>query len=436
MYSIVRARDFGLIIDAQIDGKDESSVQPYLEALVKEMDEEEINSEYGRYKVLEVISSDEDKLTLGRVPEFGDYISLKKSCTEIVLEQENMSEPDIDKAGQLEKEFDTLHERAPYKIHGSFYDEIKDGSWRAELIEDRDFETPEYVNSLEKAEIWLLENHPDYYMGCSIHQECKSGDFLCTAIPCVEYEKGLYETWNGRREYAESHLKELLERVGMEEKGHALGPVEHDEYGHWVGVSMDKEMMRDKHMEDKIPGKESPEKALERNTTQKDTVDKDFVIIWQRSDKAFVDLSHYRERGLEPQRSDFTPVYVGPKMASLDDVYSNFQNDSRTPDGYNARAVSVGDIITRNDNGKDRSYIVEPTGFKEVKDFTKDMYLVNGMIHDKQRMTPAEIEKFEDRYGVDIDGSKTIGSDGRAADALDRDSDGNGYADRYDEPER
>ena len=146
-----------------------------------------------------------------------------------------------------------------------------------------------------------------------------------------------------------------------------------------------------------------------------------------------MDLKYLKDRGIEPKRDDYTPVYIGEKVRSFDEAFDRFQNTKDTPSDYEARPVSVGDIITINDNGKDKSCYVEPVGFKEIKDFTKDMYLVNGMIHDKERMTPAEIEKFENIYGADIDNSKTIGSEGLAVDRMDRDLNGNGYADRYDE---
>ncbi|MBP3781710.1 MAG: hypothetical protein J6I68_00515 [Butyrivibrio sp.] len=428
MYSVIKARDFSLIMDKKIYGE-EGEITPYLTALVaknKGLDDDEFTS----YKVLEVIESDENQLTLGRIPEFGDYISLRNSCTEIVQAEEDMTPYRLNAAKELEEKFDALHRNAPYHIHGIFFEELGGDKSIPKILEEKDFEAPEWVKSLEDAEIWMLETHPDYYMGCTIAQRCNCGDFLATAMPCAEYDKKDYETWEGRRNYAQRKLNELGDKlVGSGSHIYKLGPVEHDQTGKVLGGDMDKEIMHDKHIEDNIPGKHMPEKELEKGE-----VDRDYFIIWQRDDMhSFVDLSYLKERGIEPQRGDYTPVYVGEKMASLDDIYSKFQNDAQTPSDYEARAVSVGDIITRNDNGRDRSYYVEPVGFKEVKDFTKDMYLVNGIIHDKQRMSPAEIEAFENRYDIDLDGSHTIGSEQKAVDVLDRDQNGNGYADRYDD---
>ena len=428
LYFKVRLRDYSLMLDAEIDGKEANSADPYLEALVKETQKSEPGDEHYHYKVLKILEEDENALTLGRIPEFGDYINPRMSCTEILKTQEMLTNEEILEADGLLEEFDNLHKKAPYHIHGIFCTEVDDMS--AKIIEERDFDVPSEINSLEKAEIWLINNHPDYHMGCSISQDCPSGNFMATAIPCAEYDEKHYKTWEGRRDYAEKRLQELWKKV-EDKSGIVLkvGKVEHDEKGNYIGEEYMNDLMRDKHIEDRIPGKAMPEKALEKNT-----VDKDYFIIWQRNDEhMFVDLEHLRSRGIEPVRGDYTPVYMGEKVASLDDVYANFQHTEDTPSDYTARSVSVGDIITKNDNGRERSYFVEPTGFKQVPDFTKDMYLVNGIIFDKQKMSQAEIEAFENRYGIDIDGSKTIGSDNRAVDIMDRDLNGNGYADRYDD---
>lgn len=48
------------------------------------------------------------------------------------------------------------------------------------------------AESLRDGERWLIENHPDMYMGGNVI--CENGDFACLAVPCEEYGKGNYET--------------------------------------------------------------------------------------------------------------------------------------------------------------------------------------------------------------------------------------------------
>lgn len=98
-----------------------------------------------------------------------------------------------------------------YTIHGSRYDETAIYyKW------DRDRKFPEYTriesaqyeveaNCLDEAEDWLIENHPEFYMGCSITNE--KGDFLMTPIPCCEYGYGNFETEAARIAYVRSYRR-------------------------------------------------------------------------------------------------------------------------------------------------------------------------------------------------------------------------------------
>lgn len=59
--------------------------------------------------------------------------------------------------------------------------------------------------SLDEAEGWLMENHPEAYMGASIVLE--NGDFAMFAVPCLEYGKGNFETKAARLEYARNTVR-------------------------------------------------------------------------------------------------------------------------------------------------------------------------------------------------------------------------------------
>lgn len=60
------------------------------------------------------------------------------------------------------------------------------------------------AETLDEAEGWLIENHPDMYMGASII--CENGDFSCIAVPCSEYGEGNYETTATRIDFVRRML--------------------------------------------------------------------------------------------------------------------------------------------------------------------------------------------------------------------------------------
>lgn len=63
------------------------------------------------------------------------------------------------------------------------------------------------ANNLDECEMWLLTNHPEYYMGASIVLDSKeTSEFLCTAVPDITYGEGMYETMLNRLAYAALRL--------------------------------------------------------------------------------------------------------------------------------------------------------------------------------------------------------------------------------------
>ena len=88
-------------------------------------------------------------------------------------------------------EWDTKKEFPRYELQG-------EQTWEIE------------ADTLRGGEKWLAENHPDMYMGASIY--CENGDFLCTAVPCMEYGKGNYETMAARVAFVNDKVMNYLRR--------------------------------------------------------------------------------------------------------------------------------------------------------------------------------------------------------------------------------
>ena len=134
----------------------------------------------------------------------------------------------------LKDEFNRIHEESPYKVIGrlfesdSFEESLNENTFfkRYEEIANSEKEWDlkdavlndgSKINSLDKCRMWMLENHPDYYMGMNAMQQCKSGDFLCMAVPCGEYQKGYYETFANRLKYAQQEADRLGVELGKSE---------------------------------------------------------------------------------------------------------------------------------------------------------------------------------------------------------------------------
>ena len=72
---------------------------------------------------------------------------------------------------------------------------------------------------MAQAEQWLLEHHPDYYMGATIKENVPNGRMMTIPRPGSRYySDGEYETLAGRR----SHTKWVCEQLGYQ-----LGPAEY-----------------------------------------------------------------------------------------------------------------------------------------------------------------------------------------------------------------
>ena len=103
------------------------------------------------------------------------------------------------------------------------YEEIA-GTERKFDLEGATLRNGTEVISLKTAEMWMLENHPDYMQGCCIVQKVdKNADFLMTAVPCNEYLDGYFENYENRRLYAERKAKQMGVVIGQETAKDVLG---------------------------------------------------------------------------------------------------------------------------------------------------------------------------------------------------------------------
>ena len=131
-------------------------------------------------------------------------------------------------AESLYSKFQELHRTSPYKIIGWLYDTkpfFSDWDTRKEypsyrLIPESKVEwrlKAKDATCIDNASEWLLKNHPDYWMGANIIQECPSGNFSMHAAPGAEYGRGNFETYAARNRFAKKEAKRRGVEVGPSE---------------------------------------------------------------------------------------------------------------------------------------------------------------------------------------------------------------------------
>lgn len=207
---------------AKVKITDYDMSEPYFVGTVSINRMPDYDNECYSFKALDIKTADHTK-AFGHSRDIikGDYFSADSDRL-TVMEYVGKDHPEYSKCVELEKEFDDIHKNAPYVITGRvFSDEPRDPNTRYKtynIIEEKEWK-PSEVHSLEDAEKWILENHPDYYMGFGVHQECPSGNLRYGAVPCAEYPDGMYENAENRRKYAEMRAEQL---------GVDIGPIEHE----------------------------------------------------------------------------------------------------------------------------------------------------------------------------------------------------------------
>lgn len=72
------------------------------------------------------------------------------------------------------------------------YDVVAEQTWKIE------------AQSLNDAEAWLAQNHPDMFMGSNI--SCENGDFAAMSVPGTFYGKGYFETQVARIAWVKKYI--------------------------------------------------------------------------------------------------------------------------------------------------------------------------------------------------------------------------------------
>ena len=183
---------------------------PYFKGIVS------INQPYARdegyhsFAVLRVDEFNTDGNMHKRPYEMGSYVSVRSDDISLY---EPIKEGDAfalyNECQQLQSDFNAIHSNASWHVSGRVYSETPkyyDYDKRRmfpyyDVVDEKEWDITD-AKSTQDCEKWLLENHPDYYMGCSIQQRCPSGDFLIMPAPSGEYPEGMFETIENRRKYA------------------------------------------------------------------------------------------------------------------------------------------------------------------------------------------------------------------------------------------
>lgn len=120
-----------------------------------------------------------------------------------------MYEPTQELIDQYNKCMDGITVRVNYRDYSDtmnkygMVEEIK-GTEVEEIVEG--------AHSLDEGYAWMIQNHPGQLMGVSI--STSSGDFSLHAVPCMEYEEGMYETRANREKYAAQEAERLNVKLG------------------------------------------------------------------------------------------------------------------------------------------------------------------------------------------------------------------------------
>ena len=186
--------------------------------------------------------------------EFGDF--LVKGSDEL----KNMAITYSPEADRLYKECQNLHENAPYIASGSLYtdqpvgkyaeyEEIP-GSEQTWNLKDEHLRDGSPIRSLDDGDRWILENHPAYYVGCGVYQDCPSGDIKFECDPRA-YGDGQFETVANRWAYAAEEAKRLGVTMGTKTWD--------DELTECLGADKDRIVYQTQH-----PGKKEPVAKAEK----------------------------------------------------------------------------------------------------------------------------------------------------------------------------
>ena len=130
----------------------------------------------------------------------GSYINLSTKSKEYSFSESPLSIFEIGKAKRAEEEIKDANKRTPFVVFGCRYEKVNNNYIKTEK---KEFCCPSQIRDPDEASKWMLENNPEYYLGCTIRQDTPCGSVTMIANPSYfEQEFGL----NG--------VEEILEYLG------------------------------------------------------------------------------------------------------------------------------------------------------------------------------------------------------------------------------
>ncbi len=92
----------------------------------------------------------------------------------------------------------------------------------------------------------------------------------------------------------------------------------------------------------------------------------------EASEMMFMRLEYIQKSNLSIDISKYNEIYSCPMKdgESLEDIFTRFNVDR--PADFKGHSLSVSDVVSIRENGKDTAYFVDCFGFKEIPDFFKD----------------------------------------------------------------
>lgn len=92
----------------------------------------------------------------------------------------------------------------------------------------------------------------------------------------------------------------------------------------------------------------------------------------EASEMRFMRLEYIQKSNLSIDIGKYNEIYTCPMKGgeSLEDVFARFNVDR--PADFKGHSLSVSDVVSIRENGKDTAYFIDCFGFKEIPDFFKD----------------------------------------------------------------
>ena len=118
----------------------------------------------------------------------------------------------VESTPELMTEYESMLDNITAKVFWCDFEETKDDALCSIIKGTECEEVISKVRTFDDVSRWMLENHPAQYMGYSTSMS--NGNFLATAVPCVEYDARFYKTREGRMEYARKEAERLGCQVG------------------------------------------------------------------------------------------------------------------------------------------------------------------------------------------------------------------------------